>query len=191
MEAPLRIGFHPVAPWRGVDDEAWAAKIVRARQQKDEWFRASPDSPLPEEAQGGFEGLPYYDPDPAYRFVLDLEPAAEPETLSIPRTGGDDVPYTRVGTFTFEAPDGPGTLAAYRTDAGGDDLFLMFRDATSGHETYGAGRYLEAKPLKSGRWYVDFNRAYHPFCVHNEAFTCPLPPPENWLQIPVPAGERL
>lgn len=186
----MRTGFDRAGLWRGVDDEAWAAKIMKSRQQKDAFFRESPDSPLPEDAKDGFAGLPYYDPDPRYRFVLDLD-EAEPETLSVPRTGGDDVAYTRVGTFTFATPDGDGTLAAYRTDAGGDDLFLMFRDATSGKETYGAGRYMEAKRLRSGRWYVDFNRAYHPSCVYNEAYTCPLPPPENWLKVPIPAGERL
>lgn len=175
----------------GVDDETWAAKIMHSREQKDQFFRDSPDSPLPEEARAGFTGLPYFAPDPRYRFVLDLEEADDPETLEVPRTGGDNVTYTRVGTFSFAAPDGEGALAAYRTEADGADLFLMFRDATSGKETYGAGRYLDAKRLRSGRWYVDFNRAYHPSCVHNEAYTCPLPPPENWLTVPIPAGERL
>jgi len=69
-------------------------------------------------------------------------------------------------------------------------LFLPFRDATSGVETYGAGRYLDVDPEPAGTVVVDFNMAYNPFCAYDDASSCALPPYENWLPVPIRAGER-
>jgi uncharacterized protein (DUF1684 family) len=81
--------------------------------------------------------------------------------------------------------------------AGG--LFLPFRDATNGTETYGAGRYLldAAKSadlggdLERGTLRLDFNFAYQPSCAFDPKWACPLAPPENWLDIPIRGGERI
>jgi uncharacterized protein (DUF1684 family) len=79
-------------------------------------------------------------------------------------------------------------LTLYRGTDG--DLFLPLRDATSGDETYGAGRYLEPLMLDDGRVLVDFNYLYNPYCAYNDAWSCPLPPRENWLTVPIRAGEK-
>jgi hypothetical protein len=71
-----------------------------------------------------------------------------------------------------------------------DDLFLPFRDATSGQETYGAGRYIDVGAARDGRVTVDFNLAYNPYCAYNPSYSCPLPPRENWLDVPIRAGEQ-
>ena len=71
-----------------------------------------------------------------------------------------------------------------------DEYFLPFRDATSAHETYGGRRYLDVHPLPDGRMVVDFNYAYSPFCAYSDAWSCPFPPDENHLSVPVRAGER-
>ena len=83
----------------------------------------------------------------------------------------------------------------YRLDAvdeqGEDEMFLIFGDRTNGAETYGAGRFLYApRPGKDGRTVVDFNKAYNPPCAFTPFATCPLPPPQNRLPIPIPAGEK-
>ncbi len=70
------------------------------------------------------------------------------------------------------------------------EVFFVFRDRTSGKESYGAGRFLKAQPAENGRIVLDFNRAYNPPCAFTPFATCPLPPPENWLPFPVPAGEK-
>jgi hypothetical protein len=71
------------------------------------------------------------------------------------------------------------------------DLFLPFRDATSGRETYGAGRYLEVEPPgPDGGVEIDLNYAYNPYCAYNPEWSCPIPPGENWLTVPIRAGER-
>ena len=76
-------------------------------------------------------------------------------------------------------------------EAGGPAVFVPFLDATSGHETYGAGRYLDLEPEDDGTYALDFNLAYHPSCVYDIKFSCPLTPAENRLPIRIEAGERL
>ena len=83
----------------------------------------------------------------------------------------------------------PAALAVYRSPHH-DELFLPFRDATSGRETYGAGRYLEPAKLAGGRLLVDFNLAYNPYCAYSEEYSCPLPPFENHLKVAIRAGEK-
>ena len=67
-------------------------------------------------------------------------------------------------------------------------MFIPFRDATSGKETYGAGRYIDM--AESEQYVIDFNTAYNPFCVYNENYSCPIPPKENWLAVEIKAGEK-
>lgn len=83
-------------------------------------------------------------------------------------------------------------LTAYTFDGGdGESLFVPFLDATSGTETYGAGRYLDLEPEEDGTYTLDFNLAYHPSCVYDIRYSCPLTPAENRLPIRIEAGERL
>jgi hypothetical protein len=78
----------------------------------------------------------------------------------------------------------------------GGGVFIPFRDATSGHESYGAGRYLldTIKGADLGgrgeRLMLDFNYAYNPSCAYDPRWSCPLAPPANWLPVPIRAGER-
>ena len=76
-------------------------------------------------------------------------------------------------------------------DQRSDNLFLPFADATSGNETYGAGRYLEIEMQNEGQLLVDFNYAYNPYCAYNENWSCPLTPAENRLSVAIRAGESL
>lgn len=179
--------------------EPWRAELEEWRRGKDRFFGTDPQSPLPSEERAAFQGLAYYPIDAAYRFEVPLQ-AQPPERLEVPQTDGSRATYTRVGVFELALPPGPVVLVAYETpNMPPGELFLPFRDATSGSETYGGGRFLEAHPLPrpglfrrgEPRYLVDLNRAYHPFCLFNEDFACPLPPRENWLQVPVRAGERL
>ncbi len=76
-------------------------------------------------------------------------------------------------------------------DEGPTRLFVPFRDLTSGNETYGGGRYLDLDRTSTGLYDLDFNRAYHPYCVYNPEYDCPVPPADNRLAFAVRAGERL
>ncbi len=161
--------------------------IEAERVEKDRFFRASPYSPL--EDRSSFTGLNYYPPDPAWRFELPLQAAEQVEELTIQTSTGDAQTYYRAGTIEFEVEGQAARLAVYKSPHH-DEPFIPFRDTTSGQETYGAGRYLEPVELAGGKLLVDFNLAYNPYCAYSEHYSCPLPPLENWLKVPIRAGEK-
>jgi hypothetical protein len=161
--------------------------LVRDRNDKDEFFRISPHSPIPGQEQVAFGGLAYFDPNPDLVFTVEPEPV-EPSQVTIETTTGDSRTYRRVATANVVIDDTEVSLALYST--GHDGLFLPFRDATSGRETYGAGRYLDVDPNEDGTITIDFNYAYAPFCAYSAQYSCALPPQENWMTVAVEAGER-
>lgn len=122
---------------------------------------------------------------------------AEPERVVVDGSADGRFEMTRMGTARFELYGKPGALGLYWVEGYGGGLFLSFRDATSGAETYGAGRYLldtvKGADLgtEKGRLVLDFNLAYQPSCSYDPAWACPLAPPENRLPVRVLAGERL
>ena len=169
---------------------------VRAfRADKDAFFGSNPGSPIPEAERAGFKGLPYFDVDEGLRFEgLPLEPytGSEPTSFTIPTSDGKLRPAERAGTFRFAPGKVPSTLTAYtfEHDHSGS-VFVPFLDGTSGKESYGAGRYLDIDPGADGTYTIDFNLAYHPSCVYDVKFSCPLTPAENRLPVRIEAGERL
>jgi uncharacterized protein (DUF1684 family) len=184
------------------DAEAWAEELESHREQKDEFFADHPQSPIPEADRDDFEGLTYYDPDPAFRVAAAVEPVEDEDTIELEMTEGEPRAYERVARLAFDLDGEERELYAYRQviqqdhdEDEGTTLFVPFRDGTTGDTTYGAGRYMEFEVegdlAAADELPLDFNLAYHPFCVYNEAFACPLAPPENTLETRIEAGERL
>jgi hypothetical protein len=85
--------------------------------------------------------------------------------------------------------NGSATLQVYQDPEGGD-FFLPFVDATAPEETYGAGRYLDVEAPRDGKFLIDFNYAYNPYCAYNDKWSCPIPPKENRLKVQIEAGEK-
>jgi hypothetical protein len=172
----------------------WKERLEMEREQKDQFFAFYHQSPIPVEDRAEFEALAYFPPDPAYRFELPLHQHDNRETITIEDTAGNMRKMIRWGEFRFTIGGKQCKLQAYRTDASEQRLFIPFRDATSGHETYGAGRYLDLEAdhhlTREGKWVVDFNRAYNPWCAYSQDYACPFVPPENWLEVPIRAGEK-
>jgi uncharacterized protein (DUF1684 family) len=177
---------------------SYADAITQYRADKDAYFRSGTGSPVPAADRAAFPGIGYYPVDE--RMIVDelsLEPYAgdEPARFEIPTTDGRLRPAERAGTFGFSLEGAEHRLTAYRLarpdGAEDESLFVPFLDATSGSETYGAGRYLDLEPEEDGSWTLDFNLAYHPSCVYDPRFSCPLTPAENRLSVRVEAGERL
>ena len=106
---------------------------------------------------------------------------------------GDIRHYRRWATFSFEVGGETADLTIY-SDPWGESLFLPFKDGTNGRDTYGAGRYLDnhrpGLSVRGGQVVVDFNYAYNPYCAYSTTYSCPLPPRENWLEMPIYAGEK-
>lgn len=136
-----------------------------------------------------FKGLEYWPPNRDWRV----------EATFVPHPAGTVLPIATIIGTTENTPN-PGTLEFQRDgktfriealDPGGDTLSLIIADRTSGHETYGAGRYLDVpRPDAKGKVMIDFNRAYNPPCAFTPFATCPLPPNENRLDLAITAGEK-
>ena len=165
------------------------------RLDKDEFFKTHAGSPIPAAERAAFTGLPYYPVDETLAFddrVLEPYTGDEPSNFQIPTSDGQLRPAHRAGVLRFELEGAPRQLTAYTFDGGdGESLFVPFLDQTSGTETYGAGRYLDLEPEVDGTYSLDFNLAYHPSCVYDPIFSCPLTPAENRLPVRIEVGERL
>lgn len=164
------------------------AQLIAARREKDAFMQAHPQSPLSPAQQAAFEGLRYYDPNPALDLTVRVEPVEGDHDIAIETTSGDVRRYVRFGRFSFTVDGQPVTLTIYEAPHG---YFLPFTDANAGIETYGGGRYLEPEALSGGMFHIDFNQAYNPFCVYGEGWSCPIPPAENRLDVAIRAGEML
>ncbi len=161
--------------------------LLEHRRAKDQFFATDHHSPLAHEMQDGFQGLDYFEPESALVFDVTLEPAEGGEVL-VQTSDGLERLYRRAGKARFSVNGEQVELTLY--DTGHEGYFIPFRDATSGKSTYGAGRYLDIEPSEDGTVTIDFNQAYNPFCAYDEAYSCPLPPVENWLSVPIEAGEK-
>jgi len=167
--------------------------ILQERLAKDKAFKSEQDSPLPSGERSGFQGLSYYPINPDLRFSAKLNRYAGPKQIRLGTNTGEIRSGLRYGYFDFQVENRACRLNVYKLEDAPDQgasLFIPFRDATSGKETYDAGRYIDLKENTSGIYDLDFNRAYNPFCVYNSKFSCPLPPGENMLEVPVRAGEK-
>ncbi len=164
-----------------------SADLLEFRHDKDHYFKHADQSPVPHEARHDFGGLSYFSPNDDLVYEVDLEPV-EPTEVTINTTTGDERTYQRVATATFSVDGEDATVTLYSN--GHESLFLPFRDATSGKESYGAGRYIDVHPNGDGTALLDFNYAYAPFCAYNDLYSCALPPQENWLSVAIRAGER-
>ena len=138
--------------------------------------------------RSGFVGIENYAIDPDWRVEARFEAHAEGKTIDIANVIGQLQPMANPGAVVFEHEGRTHRLEA--VDEGDGELFLIFADRTNGKETYGAGRFLYAAAPVDGHTVVDFNKAYNPPCAFNAYSTCPLPPPENRLDLAVIAGEK-
>jgi uncharacterized protein len=148
---------------------------LRVRDQK---------SPL----RTNFTGLRWYEPNPGFRAIGTFKPYANVKVVQIPNILGDLEPFNAVGTVTFNMAGAEHTMEAWRS---GQRLWFVFRDQTSGKETYPSARFLYTDAATpDGKVVVDFNYAQNPPCAYNPYTTCPLPPQQNRLGIAIAAGEK-
>lgn len=204
-------------------EQDYTKALAQFRRQKDDYFRTAPESPIPLDERAAFKGLRYYPPLFALRLVAQVErlPASAP--IQMATSDGAFREFVKAATLRFTIDGQEHTLTGYQgaeeasdaaatgeaEDAGdavdaskGEDAgdaeevtyFIPFRDALSGKETYGAGRYMDVH-VEQGATdqpiaILDFNLAYNPYCAYNDNFSCPITPPENALPVAIYAGER-
>jgi uncharacterized protein (DUF1684 family) len=166
--------------------------LLDARAAKDEMLRTAGDSPIPADKRQAELPLPYFPPDAAYRVPAELEPDPQSGRVIQMLTSTGKQRATRVmGTLQFSAKGQPLELQAFAEEgSNGERLFVPFTDATTGRETYGAGRYIDLDRTSTGIYVIDFNTAYNPYCAYNPTYDCPVPPKQNRLPVEIRAGEK-
>lgn len=199
-------GYIDLVDWRRRVGDAYRAArgggVQAFRRERDRLFRDHSQSPIPASERASFTGIEYFDPSPTFRFECEMEPPAGTDDIDIDTGGADGViRYRRAGLVRFRLEAVDCSLTVFSIVGYGGGLFLPFRDRTSGKETYGGGRYLfdTIKNTDSGclevatgsaRLVIDFDYAYNPSCAYDHRWACPLAPHENWLPVPVTAGEK-
>ncbi|MBF6612375.1 MAG: DUF1684 domain-containing protein [Chloroflexi bacterium] len=178
------------------DKESWLAEIEQSRVEAADYLLSDFDwrsAKMP----SGFKGPIYYPPNERWRVSarLDKEAAGTVMHVQLQTSIGDLRDFHVEGTFVFSLDGEKQQLTAYRmipAHADFNELFVPFRDVTSGKETYGAGRYLDI-PAHNGNveYVLDFNKAYNPLCAYSPRYNCPYPPPQNHLKIAIEAGEKI
>ncbi|GMQ86079.1 MAG: DUF1684 domain-containing protein [Acidimicrobiia bacterium] len=172
--------------------DAWADW----RKGRDELFASHDQSPVPADDRLSFGGSPFFEYDPAWRVLAEIDTIEEDVTL-IDNSGGGTTGFIRFCVARSAIHGEPFALNLYWLDSYGGGVFLPFRDLTNLSTTYGEGRYLldGAKGADLGKegdaLVLDFNFSYHPSCVWDDRWSCPLAPPGNSLPIEIRAGERL
>lgn len=171
--------------------DPYFAQVQVARKAKNRAFRGGNASPLTEAQRPQFDSLKYFAPDKKYVVTAQYAPLARLAPVAMQMTDRRTEPYTPWGRATFELNGQRQQLTLFRktTDS---TLFVPFTDASNGRETYGGGRYLDAPVPAEGATSIvlDFNQVYNPYCAYNNGYSCPVPPAENRLTAPVPAGEK-
>lgn len=167
------------------------SRLAGYRHRRDHFFGSHDHSPLTAEQREKFTGLDYFPEREDLVLALEMDESGETvgEEVVLDTTDGQHKHFSRAGVVSFDVDGQPVTLTMLRDERGG--LFLPFRDASAGKETYEVGRYLEPQKLPDGRLHVDLNYAYNPFCAYGSGWSCPIPPEENRIDITIPAGERV
>ncbi len=204
MNADPDAGLLSLLDWRRTISDLYAeiratpnkhAAWRRWRQARTRLFRKHPQSPIPASQRRDYGGPHLYDYDPAASVTASVE-AVESKRFELPTSNVETMAFSRFGAAHFVLAGHQLMLELYWLEGYGGGLFVPFVDATSGAETYAAGRYLldTVKGVDlgqhDGRLLLDFNFAYQPSCAYDPRWTCPLTPPANRLSLPIRAGER-
>ncbi len=169
--------------------------LQNSRAEKDNAFKYGEHSPLPEAEKAMFKGLRYFPEDPGYRFRLKLHHHEQKPTIKIATSTGHQRDAEKYGYFDFAVDGISSRLQVYKLldiqPRYPGYLFVPFIDATSKHESYPGGRYLDLKENDSGTYDLDFNLAYNPSCAYGKpGYNCPIPPTENTIPAAIRAGEK-
>jgi uncharacterized protein (DUF1684 family) len=175
----------------GAPDADFQQKELARREARDRLFREEKD-PIPADKRSVLLPLRYYPPDPDYTVAAALRLGQERPVVLMPTSTGTIRRYQRVGVLEFTFKGERLSLGAFIEEGTReiDGLFVPFVDATSGKETYPAGRYLDIPPTSTGLYEIDFNKAYNPYCAYNATYECPYPPASNRLKVEIRAGEK-
>ncbi len=173
----------------------YPSEIAEFRKAKKQEFRESDHAPL---KGAELDKMRFYKANESFRVTAKVELIPPGESITINTSSGEERNYIEYARLTFELDSQPHTMILHTSKSFAaipkykDLLFFMFTDETNGEETYGGGRYIDLSKtdIKDGTIVLDFNKAYHPYCHYSAGYSCPIPPADNHISVPVKAGEK-
>jgi len=178
------------------DSTTLVKEIKQFQDDLNKEYKNAETSPLSKEKRENFTHLNFFPIDPDYVVTAKFIRTPNEIIFAMPTTGNSSKQFVKYGEAQFLLKGKQCKLNIYQSiDLASqrkyrDYLFIPFRDATSGKETYGGGRYIDLTIPRSDTFVINFNMAYHPYCAYAEGFNCPIPPRENYLAVKVEAGVR-
>lgn len=172
--------------------EDYIERIEDERERQYKFIRFNVDSPLSDEQKRNFKSLNFYPIDPDYKVTARIIPIENKKVRELPMTDGSTERYIEFAYAEFTLKNIPLRLLLLQdvSEIDKKNFFVAFADETSARETYGGGRYINARQSGKNSIVIDFNLAYNPYCAYNPDYACPIPPRENILKVPVPVGEK-
>ncbi|PCJ83758.1 MAG: hypothetical protein COA57_10505 [Flavobacteriales bacterium] len=174
----------------GCVDSAYVKKIRNHRRTVYAEFFNPDTSPLKEKDRKNFSGLNYYEITDKLFIAAHFKRTPGEKPFEMVTSGEKRPVYVKYGEINFELEGKKLTLHSFQNQKNSDYLFVPFTDLTTGDETYGGGRFLELAIPEDDKIELDFNLAFNPYCVYNDGYSCPIPPPENFLDVKILAGEK-
>ena len=172
--------------------EDYIERIEDERERQYKFIRFNIDSPLSDEQKRNFKSLNFYPIDPDYKVMARIIPIENKKVRELPMTDGSTERYIEFAYAEFVLNNIPLRLLLLQdvSEVDKKNFFVAFADETSARETYGGGRYINARQSGKNSITIDFNLAYNPYCAYNPDYACPIPPRENILNVPIPVGEK-
>ena len=177
------------------DQKRYIPDLTQFQKELNSSFKDVTKSPLSKNDRLDFISLDFFDFDSSYVVKAVLTPYSNDSIFDM-KTNTDRMhTYNKYGKIKFNLCEISIELNVYKdneliTDKTDDELFLPFYDNTNGITTYSGGRYIDLKFSKDSIIYIDFNKAYNPYCVYNYKFSCPIVPSENYLELDIRAGVK-
>ena len=172
------------------DLSPYGKRVMRYRDSTSAMFLSGANGVMLKSDLSPTGKLKYFGPDEVFKVKATFEPIENGEVIQMQTSTNEPRDYKRFGTLSFSLGDANLQLTLYQNVEQPDYLFCPFKDLTNTKSTYGAGRYLDFTMADLDSPVLDFNYAYNPYCAYNPDFSCPIPPAENHLQVPIPAGEK-
>src|SRR5690242_17868451 len=178
------------------DSSVLIKEIKQFQDDLNKEYKDPETSPLSKEKRESFTQINFFPIDLDYVVKAKFVRTADERIFAMPTTGNSTKRYVKYGEALFFLKGKQYKLGIYQSvDLAmqrkyRDYLFIPFRDATSGKETYGGGRYIDLTIPQGDSIIINFNTAYHPYCAYTEGYNCPIPPRENYLPVKVEAGVR-
>ncbi|HRI20279.1 MAG TPA: DUF1684 domain-containing protein [Panacibacter sp.] len=179
------------------DSVALIKNILQFQDELNKEYKSPETSPLPKEKRAVFTQINFFAIDLQYSVTAMFTRTPDEKVFNMPTSGNEKKVYVKYAEAAFNLLGQDYTLNVYQSIELMQNrkyrkyLFIPFRDATSGKETYGGGRYIDLTIPDSDSVIIDFNKAYQPYCAYTEGYNCPIPPKENYLPVKVEAGVRL